>query len=76
MRAQKLISITVPTAPRELDRKTQCKFSNATDAIWSCGELGQSYGIALVSEDYPLNRHKNVLDQFHFEECKRKRILP
>jgi hypothetical protein len=51
MRAQRLISSTVRTAPRELDRKTQCKFSNVTDAIWWCGEPGQSYGIALVSED-------------------------
>jgi hypothetical protein len=44
MRDPRLISNIVQIAQRELDQKTQCTFSNATGAISSCGELGQSYG--------------------------------
>jgi len=44
MHDPQLISNIAQIAQRELDQKTQCTSSNATGAISSCGELGQSYG--------------------------------
>jgi hypothetical protein len=76
MRGQMQILNNAQIAPREMGQKMQCTPSNATGAISPYVELGQRCGFSFVFAGRRSNPCENVPRRTHFEERKRRRILP
>ena len=73
MRGQTLISNIARIARREIDRKTQCRFSSAMASIWKSGEYDPNCEPLIVSANPGSTLYRNVPARFRSAGCKHRK---
>jgi hypothetical protein len=74
MRGQTLISNIARIARREIDRKTQCRFSSAMASIWKSGEYDPNCEPLIVSANPGSTLYRNVPARFRSAGCNIEKL--
>jgi hypothetical protein len=73
MRGQTLISSIARIARREIDRKTQCRFSSAMASIWKSGEYDPNCEPLIVSVNPGSTQCRNLPVRSRSAGCKHRK---